>query len=609
MRVSVNQKPHSSSLMRKLSRAKQRAHKKGNPSWRFLSKLLSTQLRKALSNLASTTINSSIKGTKKWWTNIKLMAGECPEKNKAPFIHIEDSWLSITSFTEKLNEYYLEPHQNADLKIPVIPAAEETTTPPIDEEQVYNLLTHINTHKSTNSADYPSWISKNNAHLISKPVTHIINTIISQRIYPAYWKQAEITPLNKVKNPKLFKDMRPISLLFHLGKIAEKILVTIIHTELPLLPSQYAYTTHLSTTDALVKLTTDVVNQLDNKDTIAVQALMLDFSKAFDRMRPGIMINRLIDLNINPRLINIILSILSERTQCIKYHGFTSAYRPSYIGVPQGTIMGPVLWNIFVNTLKPDLAHVKYADDTTVYHSIQSQDVHIDHSTPTEAAVTFKDDNPLQRAANYSTTWSSENNMLLNPAKSTLVTFSLRKTIHTEPLTINDTKIAEHEKVKLLGVTFDRHLRFSAHVETAITKSKPAFHALVQLKKSGIAPPSLALFYHSRIVSILTYAAPCWYPHTSNHDREKLEKYQRLCLRIILPNETSYENRLAKLQLPTMSALLEDVCVEYIQKLRSPEHYLHHLMPTRTYNQRTGKPYTIKARSAMLRKSLFHTYA
>ena len=108
--------------------------------------------------------------------------------------------------------------------------------------------------------------------------------------------------------------------------------------------------------------------------------------------------------------------------------------------------------------------------------------------------------------------------MLLNPAKSTLVKFSLRKTIHTEPLTINDTKIAEHEKVKLLGVTFDKHLRFSAHVETAITKSKPAFHALVQLKKSGIAPPSLALFYHSRIVSTLAYAGPCWYPHTSNHD-------------------------------------------------------------------------------------------
>ena len=119
--------------------------------------------------------------------------------------------------------------------------------------------------------------------------------------------------------------MRPISLLFHLGKIAEKVFFEIISTELPLLPSQYAYTKHLSTTDALVKVTTDIVNQLDNKDTIAVQALMLDFSKAFDRMRPDIVINRLLDLNINPRLIKIIQSFLSERTQCIKYQSFTSA--------------------------------------------------------------------------------------------------------------------------------------------------------------------------------------------------------------------------------------------------------------------------------------------
>ena len=80
--------------------------------------------------------------------------------------------------------------------------------------------------------------------------------------------------------------------------------------------------------------------------------------------------------------------------------------------------------------------------------------------------------------------------------KSTLITFTLKKTIRTEPLTIDGTDIAEHENAKLLGVTFDQHLRFSAQVEMTITKSKPAFHALVQLKKSGIAPPSLFLFSH-----------------------------------------------------------------------------------------------------------------
>ena len=281
---------------------------------------------------------------------------------------------------------------------------------------------------------------------------------------------------------------------------------------------------------------------------------------------------------------------------------------PSYIGFPQGTIMGPVLWNIIVNTLQPDLPYVKYADDTTVYHTVQSQNVHIAHSTPTEATVTFKDSNPLQTAANYSSVWSSENSMILNAAKSTLITFTLRKTIHTESLVINDANIIEHEKVKLLGVTFDQHLRFPSQGEAAIAKCRPAFHALVQLKRSGVASAGLALFYHSRIISILTYAASCWYPHTSNHDREKLEKYQRLCLRIILPNAARYEDRLAALQLPTLSALLEDICINYVSKLRSPQHHLNHLVPKRAYNKRTGKPYTIKARSAMLRSNLLHTY-
>lgn len=599
----------STPLIRKLQRAKQRAYRKNKPSWKFLSKLLSRSRRKAHQKHINSKVNSVMKGTNKWWNNIKNLTGESQAQNKAPFINIDDNWFPIATFTEKLNSYYLEGHTDASLQFPDIPdITQEETTLSTDENHVYNLLADINTRKSTNSSDFPSWISRNNAHQLAAPVTHIINCILSKGVYPTYWKTAEITPINKVKNPKTFKDMRPISLLFHLGKITEKVIVALLHADLPPLLHQYAYSKSLSTTDALVKLTTDTVNQLDDKDTIAVQALMLDFSKAFDRMRPDIVISRLLDMNVNPQLASLVQSFLSNRSQCVRYQGITSSYKQSHMGVPQGTIMGPILWNVFVNSLEPSLRHIKYADDTTLYNAIKCSDVEISASTSTKATITFHHANPIQVAAEYSSQWCLHNSMLLNTAKSCRITFTLRKSISSEPVTINNAEIEEHVEVKLLGVTLDQHLRFTPHVDAAIKKSKPAFHALVQLKRAGVNISNLTLFYRSRILPILTYAAPCWFPHLSGNDKDKLEKYQRLCLRIIMP-DGDYTERLVTLGLCKITEHLQCVCCGYVRMLTTNvSHPLHHLVPTRTYHRRTGTPNTLPFRSALLHKSLFHSY-
>ena len=107
--------------------------------------------------------------------------------------------------------------------------------------------------------------------------------------------RTEVSPIPKTKNVTQYKEMRPISLLCHIGKIAEKIMAKHLWAELPDMPNQYAYTPTIGTTDALVKFTTDIVNSLDDKDCVAVRSLMLDFSKAFDRMRPEIAVNKILN--------------------------------------------------------------------------------------------------------------------------------------------------------------------------------------------------------------------------------------------------------------------------------------------------------------------------
>ena len=420
----------------------------------------------------------------------------------------------------------------------------------------------------------------------------------------------KITPLNKVRSPQTFKQLRPISLLFHLGKIAESVLSNLIKQEMPELKDQFAYTKQRSTTNALVNLSTDIAYNLDEKDNIAVQALLPDFSKAFDRMLPDSAVRKLLHLGVTPALVQVVKSFFCERRQRVKYADTCSEYQSCKIGVPQGTIMGPLLWNVFVDDLKPDINCIKYADDTTVYNIIRKSDVTVTQSTSRSASISFAS-NPLQTAATYASTWCKDNSMLLNATKSQTINFSLQKKIDCAPIRVNDTEIEDLSAVKLLGVKFDSHMKFTNHVESVIDKAKPAVHAIIQLKKIGVTSISLCRFYQSRVLSILAYAAPSWFPYLSKNDKEKLERLQKLCLRVILPDIDNYDERLSYLNLESLSVHLDITCLKYVSKVSSnTDHPLARYQPqlrttVKTHRKGLARP---TSRTALCGRSLFHKY-
>ena len=117
--------------------------------------------------------------------------------------------------------------------------------------------------------------------------------------------------------------------------------------------NQYAYTAKIGTTDALAKFSADIATNLDNTDTIAVQALLLNFSKAFIGMRPALAIEKLLSLNVNLTLVKVVQTFFEDRQQRIKYRRHLSDFYPCQIRVPQGAKMGPILWKIFVHNLFP----------------------------------------------------------------------------------------------------------------------------------------------------------------------------------------------------------------------------------------------------------------
>ena len=277
--------------------------------------------------------------------------------------------------------------------------------------------------------------------------------------------------------------------------------------------------------------------------------------------------------------------------------------------MPQGTILGPVLWNIYINDLTPDVPHIKYADDSTLYHTIMKANADITDITPRRASILKLHENQLQNAADQASLWCENNRMLLNANKSQSIIFTLQKTINIDPIKINDSAVSNSDNVKLLGVTFDRHLKFSAHVSMIIEKCRPIFHAMCQLRKAGVNNRHLTFFYQTRVLPHMTYAAQCWFPQLGKGDAERLEKYQRHCLRFIYPDLEHTENRLQETGLPTITTRLTTLCEKYVRCVRAtPNHPLYSQSNTGRISTHSGRHIKDKSRTALRSKSLFQQF-
>ena len=144
-----------------------------------------------------------------------------------------------------------------------------------------------------------------------------------------------------------------------------------------------------------------------------------------------------------------------------------------------------------------------------------------------------------------------------------LLTLQLNVSV-TPPILINDVQIQQTKTAKLLGVTIDDHLKFKDHVTTTIEKIRAATHGLLTLKRHRVNKTSLVKYYQSQIVPILTYSAPAWYSYTTQHSKDMLERHQSLCLRLIYPNISSYNERLIVTKTARLNDVLHQLCDTYV---------------------------------------------
>ena len=332
------------STLDKLMKARDRARKERKKSWKFLSQLCKSLLRKRKRQYIDNKLNHA-SSSKTWWKSIKQIEGKTADTVN-DFHRIDNRWVKTSELVGILNDYFISVGGKRDMS-----ERPELTPAPLSDVsigEVKYLMRKLDTSKATNCEDFPAWVSKEGCEDLCLPLTDIINCMLQTNSYPKLWKKAEIRPLKKSKNPSSPSDYRPISLLHHTGKLAEQIILSKLKEGLSdkLKHNQYAYQQQRSTTDALLHVIHDWCKELDDLRTSHVTATLIDMSKAFDKMDPNILIKKLQDLDIHNGLISLIDNFLTDRQCCVKLNN-RSSYKDIDMGAPQGTKLGPWLWLVF----------------------------------------------------------------------------------------------------------------------------------------------------------------------------------------------------------------------------------------------------------------------
>lgn len=291
-------------------------------------------------------------------------------------------------------------------------------------------------------------------------VLHVFNSIITFSSFPLEWKHSKVIPIPKKQNASNLSDFRPISLLPVLSKVLEKILQTqILHyleSNKMLSSYQSAYRTNHSSITALLNISDDIRRAINDKQ--ACTLVLLDFSKAFDKIDHKLLIKKLSDTFLfSLPASRLIFSYLYDRSQTVFLDSSVSNKCKLSSGVPQGSVLGPFLFMMFINDLTLMINHCKYhlfADDLQIYKFCSVNDI------PNCIEKVNQDIQSILQ-------WSTVNKFDLNSTKTQciLISSSDRCTDGLPRIVVNGTEVTFSNTVNNLGIFFDKTLCWSYHVE------------------------------------------------------------------------------------------------------------------------------------------------
>ena len=357
--------------------------------------------------------------------------------------------------------------------------------------------------------------------------------MISDKKFPDPLKYARVSPIFKKKTPFDVQNWRPVSILPITSKLFERTLEEQLsnHSEKNFNPYLSAFRKGFSCQSVLLAITEEWRRALDRNEYVAT--ILMDLSKAFDCLSPSLIKDKLIAYGLSNDAVDLIDDYLSNRKQCVKIGEKCSSFLNIIKGVPQGSILGSLIFNIFINDIFYFVDKAKlfnYADDNTLSCS------HSDFATLVEILV---------RESKVLIDCFFRNQMKANPDKFQALAVG-EKTSALKPLfRIGEAEIECEETVKLLGVEIDSHLKFDTHISAMCRKASQQIKVLKRIGKF-LNFESRKAVYHAFIMSIFNFCPLIWH-FCSKSNTEKLEKINYRALKFVFQDfSSSYEELILK---------------------------------------------------------------
>ena len=452
----------------------------------------------------------------------------------------------LNSFFHKCFNHSMPPLQFADLD-ELDPVNEYLHTEDIlcTVEEVEQHLRTLDTSKANGPDGISAKMLKETATSIAPSVTKLFNLSLKSGCFPTLWKLSHVVPIPKSNDYTNPSNYRPISLLSILSKVLERHIHTVLTEHLSqhhlLSEMQWGFQTKKSTTLALLSVTHDWFQSLDSGAEVC--AVFFDFKKAFDTVPHRNLISKLKSLHFNPALIRWICNYLTSRCQRVVVDGAMSQITPVISGVPQGSVLGPLLFLIYIDSVtKIHLSHgtklTLYADDLLVYKHIYSYD----------------DYTELQSDINLINNWTSENHLVFNTSKCKQMVISRKRNQYNfRTILLGNEALELVQRYKYLGVTITSNLSWSEHINTKCIKAKKLIGLLYRRFYGNADPIALFELYTALVRPHLEYACEVWNPHLQK-ERDQLERVQKYGLRMCSKQwNAGYTDILSLFKIPTLS--------------------------------------------------------